>query len=150
MKTLTDYLNHYSESHRHPTNIKIHNICVPAIYISVVALLAQVQIFGKYNFISAVIAMSALYYHFKFKNLNLFLISIFAPCVIAAASLYVPYATFVFGGIFVAAWIGQFYGHKIEGKKPSFFEDLQYFLIGPVWVLHKWKPNLLGVENEKK
>ena len=39
-------------------------------------------------------------------------------------------------GVFVAAWIGQFYGHKVEGKKPSFFKDLQFLLIGPAWLLH--------------
>lgn len=38
--------------------------------------------------------------------------------------------------IFVVAWIGQFIGHKIEGKKPSFFEDLQFLLVGPAWLLH--------------
>ena len=37
--------------------------------------------------------------------------------------------------VFVLAWIGQFYGHKIEGKKPSFFEDLAFLLIGPLWVV---------------
>jgi len=49
--------------------------------------------------------------------------------------------------IFVIAWVGQFYGHKVEGKKPSFFKDLQFLLIGPVWcmdaylgkILPKWK-----------
>jgi len=39
-------------------------------------------------------------------------------------------------GIFALAWIGQFYGHKIEGKKPSFFKDLQFLLIGPAWLMH--------------
>lgn len=38
--------------------------------------------------------------------------------------------------IFTIAWIGQFIGHKIEGKKPSFLEDIQYLLIGPAWLLH--------------
>jgi len=38
--------------------------------------------------------------------------------------------------IFVLAWIGQFIGHKIEGKKPSFFEDVKFLLIGPIWLLH--------------
>lgn len=36
--------------------------------------------------------------------------------------------------VFVIAWIGQFIGHKIEGKKPSFFKDIQFLLIGPLWV----------------
>ena len=41
----------------------------------------------------------------------------------------------IYIGIFVLAWIGQFAGHKIEGEKPSFFEDLQFLLIGPAWLL---------------
>ncbi len=40
-------------------------------------------------------------------------------------------------GLFVLAWIGQFYGHKVEGKKPSFFKDIQFLLIGPAWVFKK-------------
>jgi uncharacterized membrane protein YGL010W len=38
-------------------------------------------------------------------------------------------------GVFVAAWLGQFYGHKLEGAKPSFFDDLKFLLIGPAWIL---------------
>ena len=37
--------------------------------------------------------------------------------------------------VFVLAWIGQFIGHKIEGKKPSFFQDVQFLLIGPAWLM---------------
>ena len=33
--------------------------------------------------------------------------------------------------VFVLAWIGQFIGHAIEGRKPSFFEDVKFLLIGP-------------------
>ncbi len=38
-------------------------------------------------------------------------------------------------GIWVAAWIVQFIGHQIEGKKPSFFRDVLFLLVGPVWIL---------------
>jgi len=37
--------------------------------------------------------------------------------------------------IFVLAWIGQFIGHAVEGKRPSFFKDLQFLMIGPLWLL---------------
>jgi uncharacterized membrane protein YGL010W len=37
--------------------------------------------------------------------------------------------------IFAVAWIFQFIGHRIEGKKPSFFEDVQYLWVGPLFVL---------------
>ena len=41
----------------------------------------------------------------------------------------------IFLGIFIISWIGQFIGHKIEGKKPAFVKDLQFLLIGPLWLL---------------
>jgi uncharacterized membrane protein YGL010W len=37
--------------------------------------------------------------------------------------------------IFVVAWIGQFIGHAVEGKRPSFFKDVQFLLIGPLWLV---------------
>jgi uncharacterized membrane protein YGL010W len=37
--------------------------------------------------------------------------------------------------LFVATWIGQFIGHAIEGKRPSFLKDLQFLMIGPLWLL---------------
>jgi uncharacterized membrane protein YGL010W len=46
-------------------------------------------------------------------------------------------------GVFVIAWIGQFYGHKIEGKKPSFLKDLQFLLIGPLWCMKGYSANIL-------
>jgi uncharacterized membrane protein YGL010W len=40
------------------------------------------------------------------------------------------------GALFVFAWVFQFAGHEVEGKKPSFFKDLQFLLIGPAWLMH--------------
>jgi len=63
-----------------------------------------------------------------------------AVCVIfnSYLSLYLPlFLTSLI--LFIVAWIGQFYGHKLEGKKPSFFKDLQFLLIGPAWVFEKIK-----------
>jgi uncharacterized membrane protein YGL010W len=47
-----------------------------------------------------------------------------------------PSAWMIFLSIFVLAWVGQFIGHKIEGKKPSFLEDVKFLLIGPIWLIH--------------
>lgn len=41
----------------------------------------------------------------------------------------------IYLAVFVITWIFQFIGHKIEGKKPSFLKDLQFLLIGPIWLL---------------
>ena len=48
-------------------------------------------------------------------------------------------------GIFIGSWIMQFIGHKVEGKKPSFFKDLEFFLVGPMWVLAKLY-NRIGIK----
>jgi len=37
--------------------------------------------------------------------------------------------------VFVVAWIGQFAGHRIEGRKPAFLDDVKFLLIGPACVL---------------
>ena len=37
--------------------------------------------------------------------------------------------------VFVGAWIGQFIGHIIEGRKPAFLEDVRSLLVGPAWLL---------------
>ena len=47
--------------------------------------------------------------------------------------------------IFIVSWIGQFIGHKIEGKKPSFFQDIQFLLIGPLWLL-SFVYNKIGIK----
>jgi uncharacterized membrane protein YGL010W len=41
----------------------------------------------------------------------------------------------VYLSVFVITWIFQLIGHKIEGQKPSFLKDLQFLLIGPIWIL---------------
>ena len=48
---------------------------------------------------------------------------------------YPDFALWIYLVLFVVAWIGQFIGHKIEGAKPSFFDDLKFLLIGPGWLL---------------
>ncbi len=37
--------------------------------------------------------------------------------------------------VFVGAWVLKFIGHAIEGRRPSFFKDLQFLLIGPAWLM---------------
>lgn len=149
MKNLREYIRHYSESHLNPTNIKIHNICVPAIMWSLLALCAQVQIFGKIN-LSTIVILLASFYYLQFKNVTLLFVIVGLSAISVNVSYYIPYAGWVALVVFTAAWIGQFYGHKIEGKKPSFFEDLQYLLIGPVWVIHKINPQILKIEENEK
>jgi uncharacterized membrane protein YGL010W len=121
----------YSESHLNPINELIHVVCVPAIVFSILGLLWCVHPVAAL----ALVVLSLIYY-----------VSLSVPMAVGMllmsslmlwALQLAPQATILPGSItvFVVAWIGQFIGHKIEGKKPSFFDDLRFLLIGPLFVL---------------
>jgi uncharacterized membrane protein YGL010W len=152
-KRLVDvYFDKYSESHQNPTNKIIHWICVPLIVFSLFGLIWAIPFpyldsLGRYNgyvnFASFLIAF-AIYYYYKLSPvlsyLMLLLMMFFSAGIVSLEKMHNnegwPQMWQVCLGIFVLSWIGQFIGHKIEGKKPSFFDDLRFLLIGPIWLLH--------------
>jgi uncharacterized membrane protein YGL010W len=146
------YFDKYSESHQNHTNEIIHWICVPAIVFSLFGLVWAIpfpylEFLGKYNgyvnWASFLIAF-AIYYYYKLSPVlsyfMLLLIMFFSAGIVSLEKMHNtagwPQMWQVCLGIFVASWIGQFIGHKIEGKKPSFFDDIKFLLIGPIWLLH--------------
>lgn len=125
-------LAHYAESHRHPRNEVIHFVAIPLIMLSLLGLLFAIHPWVAYGFVAA----SMVYYArlsvvFLGSMALVSLLGIFLVHSMGAQVLPIS------GAIFVGAWIAQFIGHKIEGKKPSFFEDLQYLWVGPLFVLSK-------------
>ncbi|MEY4927413.1 MAG: hypothetical protein RI894_1849 [Bacteroidota bacterium] len=146
MATIQDLLDHYGESHQNGINKAIHWLCVPAIMFSLIGLLYSVPFFvEKTVFLNwgAVFLAATMVYYFRLS------LTMFAGFVVIAVGLLwgnhhlaetlnenniaLWQASFL---IFAISWIGQFIGHKIEGKKPSFLEDLQFLLVGPAWLLH--------------
>jgi len=125
-------LAHYGESHRHPRNEAIHFVAIPLIMLSLVGLLYAAHPWIAYAFIAA----SLVYYA---RLSMVFLASMVALSALALVLVHAMGARVlaISAVIFVGAWIAQFIGHKIEGKKPSFFEDLQYLWVGPLFVLSK-------------
>jgi uncharacterized membrane protein YGL010W len=146
MKDLQTLLNKYGESHINSTNKMIHWICVPAIMFSLIGLLKSLPFFVSRDFIlnwGGVALIAALVYYLRLSIsmfLGFFVIGLIIlwgnqKIWLAMDQSYSGLALFSII-LFVVAWIGQFIGHKIEGKKPSFLEDLQFLLIGPAWLLH--------------
>ncbi|MES2939971.1 MAG: Mpo1-like protein [Pseudomonadota bacterium] len=126
-------LAHYGESHRHPGNEIIHFIAIPLIMLSLVGLIYSVHPVAAYLFLAA-----SMVYYVRLGS-RAFLL---AMALVTAAILGLVYAMGervlpISVAIFVGAWIAQFVGHKMEGKKPSFFEDLQYLWVGPLFVLSR-------------
>ncbi|MFD2941390.1 Mpo1 family 2-hydroxy fatty acid dioxygenase [Flavobacterium notoginsengisoli] len=146
MRTLDQWFTEYAVSHQNPTNKAIHYICVPAIFFSIVGLLMSIPngiiantlklnlpIIENWAF---VVLLFVLVFYIRLSVAMAIKIALFSGvCLILNYYIgqIVPLWAFSIG-VFVIAWIGQFYGHNIEGKKPSFLKDLQFLLIGPAWV----------------
>lgn len=132
-------LERYGESHQHPTNEKIHFVCVPVIMWTVLALLWCVH-----PVLAISMSFLALVYYASLSTGFAIGMSMMAAMMIAILwSMPQNLVLTVAIVAFVIAWIFQFIGHKVEGKKPSFFEDLQFLLIGPLFVIgflyRRWK-----------
>lgn len=139
MNSLDQYLAQYAESHQNSTNKKIHFICVPLIMWTVLMLLDLVVLpLGTLAYVLVIV--SFIFYHvIKTPIFDSVLMIILSLAMIFSARFLNDYRLMVAVSVFVAAWIGQFIGHKIEGKKPSFFQDLLFLLIGPMWILQSFK-----------
>ncbi|KAA9041540.1 DUF962 domain-containing protein [Ginsengibacter hankyongi] len=144
MRTIHQWLNEYGESHTNETNKLIHWICVPAIFFSITGLLycIKLPLFIReglqLNVAMIVLLLTTIYYlSLSIKiGIGMLLFGIFCLGLCYAVETFLPFSLWLFCIIiFVLAWIGQFYGHKVEGKKPSFFKDIQFLLIGPMWLM---------------
>lgn len=135
-------MSEYSATHRHPTNILLHNICVPLIFFSV---MGMIHCLSRYFFQSDALGIfvfgGVLLFYFRLGIKPFF----FMTCTVLISWALVfladrlplvwPSQGYLF--LFVLAWIGQFIGHYLEGKKPSFIDDLRFLLIGPLWLFYK-------------
>ncbi len=144
-RSLQDWLDEYSRYHVNPVNKKIHWVCVPIIMMTLLGMLWSLPVpefIGPrsmaVSWASVLIVVSLLFY------LRLSITLTIGMALITAAMLAVfPLVESVRPGlvwqsslvVFVLAWIGQFIGHRIEGRKPAFFQDLQFLLVGPIWIL---------------
>ncbi len=149
MKTITEWFDEYSDSHQNKINKTIHWVCVPAILFSIIGIIAHFS-----ALLTALLLVLTLVFY---ARLDLVLaIAMTVLIAIMAWLIYIlPVGVGFYIGVFIIAWIGQFYGHKVEGKKPFFFKDLQFLLIGPVWcmdaylakVFPNWKSRQLRLSN---
>lgn len=142
MTTLTDataaprkidqLLAHYEESHRDPRNERIHFVAIPLIMLSLLGLLSALHPWVAYGFV-----LASLVYYARLSAVWLVTMALVSALGLALVHAMGEHILIISGAIFVGAWIAQFVGHRMEGRKPSFFEDLQYLWVGPIFVLSK-------------
>lgn len=145
MRDIERLLMRYDESHQNKTNVLIHAIAVPSIYFVTLGLLWAIPVpdwLAQFNVTWAhIIAVPVLYYYFMLSGpigaaMTLLTIACFGG-VYLLESAGISVWQFCLA-LFVIMWILQFVGHKIEGKKPSFLEDLRFLLVGPAWWWVHW------------
>ena len=140
MRTLNSLIDEYSESHIHPQNILIHWICVPVIFFSIVEFLFCITLPLVGNLAILSLLLLTIYYFLLSKTLWIGMLILGLICISIAFYINVHFYEHrftIFLVLFVSAWGGQFFGHKIEGKKPSFLKDVQFLLFGPAWLMVK-------------
>jgi uncharacterized membrane protein YGL010W len=140
MRTATEWFDLYGQSHTNKINKAIHWVCIPIIVVTTLGLIQSIPspfAHPMLNWATFTVAAALVFYMrlspTVFAGMAVVSgISLAINTSIANAGWSLP---LVSGVIFFLAWLAQFVGHEIEGEKPSFFEDLQFLLIGPAWLL---------------
>ena len=141
---MQNWLDAYGESHQDPTNKAIHWICVPTIYFCVVGFLWSIpvpfidNVLGPNSVALLIVVLVGLFYLLKSRAIMVGMVLWSGLCLWLCELIeaHLPWPLWsICLVLFIAAWVGQFYGHKVEGKKPSFLEDVQFLMIGPAWLL---------------
>ena len=154
MKTMRSWLNAYGVNHQNSTNEFIHWFCIPIIFFSVIGLLASIphdillNLFGgipvslePYVHFGTIVILLALVFYIRLSismAIGILVWCLFCLWGNAQLEMIEPFGLVLWQVsliLFALGWIGQFIGHKIEGAKPSFLEDIQFLLIGPAWLM---------------
>lgn len=150
MRKIDSLISEYAESHQTSFNKTVHYFCVPAIFFSLIGLLASIPLpdfvinifpssLASYAHFGTLVIILGLFYYLRL-SLVLFVGMLFFSLLVLFGVQQVRLIDSVplwavMLGIFVIAWIVQFIGHKHEGKKPSFLKDVQFLMIGPAWTM---------------
>jgi uncharacterized membrane protein YGL010W len=145
MRTVNQWLVEYGESHRNPRNRALHWVCVPIIVWSIIGLLwslptpaALRALLPEINWAGIWVVIALAYYAVLSIRLALGAAVTFLAMLWSIEWMnslgWLPLWS-ISMALFTLAWVGQFIGHAVEGNRPSFFKDLQFLLIGPLWLL---------------
>ncbi len=147
MRKIDLLLAEYGESHQHWVNKIIHWLCVPLIFWAILGFISLLPVprigLGFLGSLSYLDVVAMVFVTVFYARLSLvmavgmfFLVLLMEYMVNLVNQTQGINAWMVYLSVFVVAWIFQFIGHRIEGKKPSFFKDIQFLLIGPSWLMH--------------
>ncbi len=139
--TENDLISTYSSSHQNKTNQVVHYVCVPIIFFNVVAFFYALS-----PFLAMALSGVSLIFYYRSLRSYFSLMIILILVSLSICYIFAPFEHFLKTNIllFVLAWIGQFWGHKVEGKNPSFLQNLLFLLVGPAWIMAKFRARLIS------
>lgn len=145
MRPVNDYLDEYALSHQNKINKMVHYICVPLITWSTLGLLWSINPIAYF----ALVVLAMTYYFMMSPKLAWGMLLFISPSLLIVTH---PKVLMISVAVFLLSWVVQIWGHKVEGKKPSFLKDLQFLLIGPLWILNKiyTELGLFELSNQKQ
>ncbi len=129
-RRIDQLLAHYSLSHQHPVNERIHFLAVPLIMLTLIGLMFEIHPAVAYVFLAA-----SMVYYLRLSLVFSAVMAIWTALMLMVVFAMGEHRLLICVSVFVGAWVLQFIGHKLEGQKPSFFEDVQYLWVGPLFVL---------------
>ncbi len=129
-RRIDQLLAHYSLSHQHPVNERIHFLAVPLIMLTLIGLMFEIHPAVAYVFLAA-----SMVYYLRLSLVFSAVMAIWTALMLMVVFAMGEHRLLICVSVFVGAWVLQFIGHKVEGQKPSFFEDVQYLWVGPLFVL---------------
>lgn len=154
MRSEAEFLAEYAKSHRNPTNQLVHMICVPLIFLATLGLFWLIPLghllpvgagLAPWINVATVGALPVLLFYARLSTWSLLTglvwLALSFAVIVALQGAGLPLFA-LFATVWVLAWAGQFWGHKVEGAKPSFADDLVFLLIGPLFVQQKFQKRL--------
>lgn len=129
-RRIDQLLNHYSLSHQHPVNERIHYLAVPLIMLTLIGLMFEIHPAVAYVFLAA-----SMVYYLRLSLVFSGVMAAWTALMLVLVHAMGPHRLVICVSVFVVSWVLQFIGYKIEGQKPSFSEDVQYLWVGPLFVL---------------
>jgi uncharacterized membrane protein YGL010W len=131
----------YAAFHRDARNRRAHAVGIPLIVLGLLGLFHACPLlrFGLVD--PAVVAAIAVLLYYVALDVRGALVSALAFAVLYGVAVHTPWELCV--GAFILGWVFQLVGHRFEGNKPKFLENVLYVLIGPLYFFQELFDSLI-------
>ncbi len=122
----------YGAYHQERRNRACHAVGIPLIVLGVMGV-AHLRTIGPIDLAIAIAAATLIYY--AAIDLRGAAVSLVIFAALYALATHLTWQESL--GAFVLGWIFQLVGHRFEGTKPKFLENLVYLAIGPLYIFEE-------------